>query len=45
VIFREPEAATATLLDGLHRYRLSLALGFTLIPAIQPSPSLRPFSA
>jgi hypothetical protein len=45
VIFREPQAATATLLDGLHRYRLSLALGFTLIPAIQPSPSLRPFSA
>jgi ParB-like chromosome segregation protein Spo0J len=37
VIFREPGAATATLLDGLHRYRLSLALGFTLIPATQPS--------
>jgi hypothetical protein len=37
VIFREPGAATATLLDGLHRYRLSLALGFTLIPAIQPT--------
>jgi hypothetical protein len=37
VIFREPGAATATLLDGLHRFRLSLALGFTLIPATQPS--------
>jgi hypothetical protein len=36
VIFREPGAATATLLDGLHRYQLSLALGFKLIPAIQP---------
>jgi hypothetical protein len=37
VIFREPGAATATLLDGLHRYRLSLALGFALIPTIEPS--------
>jgi hypothetical protein len=27
----------AALLDALHRYRLSLALGLSLIPAIQPS--------
>jgi hypothetical protein len=37
VIFREPGAATARLLDGIHRYRLSAALGFRLIPAIQPT--------
>jgi hypothetical protein len=37
VIFREPGAATATVLDGLHRYQLSVALGFTSISATQPS--------
>lgn len=37
VVFREPGAATAALLDGLHRVRISLALGFVSIPAIQPS--------
>jgi hypothetical protein len=28
--------ATAVLLDGLHRWRMSLALGFVAIPATQP---------
>lgn len=37
VVFREPGAATAALLDGLHRWRVSLALGFLAIPATQPS--------
>jgi hypothetical protein len=37
VVFREPGAATAALLDGLHRLRVSLALGFVSIPATQPS--------
>jgi hypothetical protein len=37
VVFREPRAPTAVLLDGLHQYRLALALGFTFIAAIQPS--------
>jgi hypothetical protein len=37
VVFREPGALTTALLDGLHRYRVSLALGFSSIPATQPS--------
>jgi len=37
VVFREPGAATATLLDGLHRWRLSQALGYIAIPTTQPS--------
>jgi hypothetical protein len=37
VVFREPDAATATLLDGMHRWRVSLALGFSSIPCTQPS--------
>ncbi len=37
VIFREPGAPTAQLLDGLHRWRISLTLGFASIPATQPS--------
>jgi hypothetical protein len=36
VVFRDTDAVTAALLDGLHRYRVSLALGFQSIPAIQP---------
>jgi hypothetical protein len=32
VLFREPGAVTAALLDGLHRYRVSLSLGFASIP-------------
>lgn len=37
VVFREPGAPTAALLDGLHRWRISLALGFLAIPAMQPT--------
>ena len=37
VVFREPGAVTAALLDGLHRYWVSVALNFALIPAKQPS--------
>jgi hypothetical protein len=37
VVFREPGAATATLLDGLHRWRASSALGFSAIPCTQPN--------
>lgn len=37
VVFREPEADTATLLDGLHRLRASAAVGYTMIPCTQPS--------
>ena len=37
VVFREPGASTATLLDGVHRWRASLALGFSSIPCTQPS--------
>jgi len=37
IVFREPCAASAVLLDGMHRWRLSLALGFAAIPAIQPT--------
>jgi ParB-like chromosome segregation protein Spo0J len=37
VVFREPGAGTAMLLDGLHRLRLSQALGFVAIPTTQPS--------
>jgi hypothetical protein len=37
VVFREPGAAAAALLDGLHRLRISVALGFVSIPATQPS--------
>lgn len=37
VVYREPGAARAMLLDGLHRLRVSLALGFVSIPATQPS--------
>jgi hypothetical protein len=33
VVFREPGAVTAALIDGLHRYRVSAALGFPSIPA------------
>jgi hypothetical protein len=32
------------VLDGLHRYRLSLALGFPAIPATQPSPDNETYS-
>jgi hypothetical protein len=31
-VFREPGAAQATLLDGLHRWHVSRALGFPSIP-------------
>jgi hypothetical protein len=37
VVFREPGATKATLLDGLHRWRASSALGFSAIPCTQPS--------
>jgi hypothetical protein len=37
VVFREPGARTAALLDGLPRYRVSAALGFASIPATQSS--------
>jgi hypothetical protein len=37
VIFREPGAPAAALLDGLHRLQLSRALGFVSIPAISLS--------
>jgi hypothetical protein len=37
VVFREPGAVSAALLDGLHRYWVSVALGFSSIPAIQVS--------
>ena len=37
IVFREPGAAVATLLDGLHRVRLSLAVGFAVIPTTQTS--------
>jgi hypothetical protein len=37
VVFRELGAATATLLDGLHRWLLSQALGYIAIPTTQPS--------
>jgi ParB-like nuclease domain len=36
VVFREPGAATALLLDGTHRWRVSQALKFIAIPTIQP---------
>jgi hypothetical protein len=35
VVFRELGAATARLLDGMHRWRLSQALGYIAIPTIQ----------
>jgi hypothetical protein len=31
-VFREPSAAQATLLDGLHRWHVSKELGFSAIP-------------
>jgi hypothetical protein len=37
IVFRERLAVTAELLDGLHRYWVSVALNFALIPAIEPS--------
>jgi hypothetical protein len=37
VVFREPGAQTAALLDGLHRVRVSIALGFVAIPALMIS--------
>lgn len=37
VVFREPGASQANLLDGEHRRRVSIKLGFVEIPCIQPS--------
>jgi hypothetical protein len=37
IVFREPGAVKAALLDGLHRFRVSAALGFASIPATQTS--------
>jgi hypothetical protein len=37
VVFREPGAASAALLDGLHRWQMSRALGFVEIPTVQAS--------
>src|SRR5665213_3239365 len=37
VVFREPGASRAKLLDGEHRRRVSVKLGFVEIPCIQPS--------
>jgi excisionase family DNA binding protein len=34
VVFREPGAATTMLLDGLHRWKVSTALGFNMIPCM-----------
>ena len=34
-IFREPGAARATLLDGMHRCRASEAVGYHMIPALE----------
>jgi hypothetical protein len=32
VVYRDAAASVVTLLDGFHRWRISLALGFTDIP-------------
>ena len=37
VVFREPGATRAKLLDGEHRRRVSIKLGFVEISCIQPS--------
>jgi hypothetical protein len=37
VVFREPDAARVMLLDGEHRRRVSVKLGFVEIPCIQVS--------
>jgi ParB-like chromosome segregation protein Spo0J len=34
VVFREPGAATTMLLDGLHRWKVSAALGVNMIPCM-----------
>jgi hypothetical protein len=36
-VFREPGAKQATLLDGMHRWRVSRFLGLSLIPCFYES--------
>jgi len=37
IVFREPGASRAKLLDGEHRRRVAVKLGFVEIPCMQPS--------
>ena len=38
VVFKREDVSTAQLIQGMHRWRLSQALGFTMIPCITLSP-------